>query len=155
MMSPQTRGKRLKQIMISPQTRGKRLKQIMMSPQTMGKRLKQIMMSQQTSGRRLSSGVWKPAGSAPSYLSQLLHLYSPSRSLRSSSDTRMLKLQRFSRKTHGFRTFSHFGPHIWNYLPQDIRHSATLSLSLKANWRHFSSQNISVKPHFLHSYQSV
>ena len=66
-------------------------------------------------------------GSAPSYLSELLHLYSPSRSLRSSSNTGMLKIQHFSRKTHGFRTFSHFGPHIWNNLPQDIRHSATLS----------------------------
>ena len=66
-------------------------------------------------------------GSAPSYLSELLHLYSPSRSLRFSTDTRMLKLQRFNRKTHGFRTFSNFGPHIWNNLPQDIRHSATLS----------------------------
>ena len=65
-------------------------------------------------------------GSAPTYLSKLLRLYSPSRSLRSSSDTRMLKIQRFNRKTHGFRTFSHFGPHIWNNLPQDIRHSATL-----------------------------
>ena len=66
-------------------------------------------------------------GSAPSCLSELLHLYSPSRSLRSSPDTRMLKIQRFDRKTHGFRTFSHFGPHIWNNLLQDIRHSATLS----------------------------
>ena len=50
-------------------------------------------------------------GSAPSYLSELLHLYSPSRSLHSSSDTRMLKLQRFIRKIHGFRTF----PHATNY----------------------------------------
>ena len=58
-------------------------------------------------------------GSAPSYPSELLHLYSPSRSLRSSSDTRMLELQRFNRKTHGFRTSSHFGSHIWNNLPQD------------------------------------
>ena len=66
-------------------------------------------------------------GSASSYLSELLHLYSPSRSLRSWSDTRMLKIQRFNRKTHGFRTFSHFGPHIWNNLPKDIRPSATLS----------------------------
>ena len=66
-------------------------------------------------------------GSAPSYPSELLHLYSPFRYLRSSSDTRMLKIQRFNRKTHGFRTFSHFGPHIWKNLPQDIRHSATLS----------------------------
>ena len=68
-------------------------------------------------------------GSAPSYLSELLvlHLYSPSRSLHSSSDTRILKLQSFNRKTHGFYTFSHFGPHIWNNLPQYIKHYATLS----------------------------
>ena len=72
-------------------------------------------------------------GSAPSYLSELLHLYRSQKrkkvlpALRSSSDTRMLKIQRFNREIHGFRTFSHFGPHIWNNLPQDIRHSATLS----------------------------
>ncbi len=75
-------------------------------------------------------------GSAPSYLSELLHLYSHSRFLRSSSDTRMLIIQRFSRKTHGFHTFSHFGPHIWNNLPQDIRHSATLS-SFKSQLKTF------------------
>ena len=74
--------------------------------------------------------------SALSYLSELLHLYSPSRSLRSSSDARMLKFQRFNRKTHGFRTFSHFGPHIWNNLPQDIRHSATHS-SFKSQFKTF------------------
>ena len=66
-------------------------------------------------------------GSASSYLFELLHLYSPSHSLCSSSDTRILKLQRFNCKTNGFHTFSHFGPHIWNNLPQDIRHSATPS----------------------------
>ena len=70
-------------------------------------------------------------GSAPSYPFELLHLCCPSRPLRSSSDTRMFKLQRFNRKTHGFHTFSHFGPHIWNNLPQDIRHSATLSFFLQ------------------------
>ena len=75
-------------------------------------------------------------GSAPSYLSKLLHLYSPSSSLRSSSDTRMLKIQHFSRKTHGFRTFSHFGPHIWNNLPQDIRQCVTLS-SFKSQLKTF------------------
>ena len=75
-------------------------------------------------------------GSAPAYPSELLHLYRTSRSLRSSSDTRMLKIQRFNRKTHGFRTFSHFGPHIWNNLPQDIRHSATLS-SFKSQLKTF------------------
>ena len=81
-------------------------------------------------------------GSAPSYLSGLLHLYSPSRSLRCLS----LKIQFFNCKTHGFRTFSHFGPHIWNNLPP--RHQALCySLPSKANSRHFSSLNISIKPH--------
>ena len=60
-------------------------------------------------------------GSGPAYLSELLHVYTPSRALRS-SDTRMLKIQQCKRKTHGFCTFSCFGPHIWNSLPQDLRH---------------------------------
>ena len=66
-------------------------------------------------------------GSGPAYLSELLHVYTPSSTLRSSSDTRMLKIQQYKRKTHGFRTFSCFGPHIWNSLPQDLRHCSTLS----------------------------
>ena len=45
------------------------------------------------------------------------------------SDARMLKIQQYKRKTHGFRTFSCFGPHIWNSLPQDLRHCSTLSVS--------------------------
>ena len=93
-------------------------------------------------------------GSAPSYLSELLHLYSPYRFLHFSSDTRMLKLQRFNRKTHGFRTFSHFGPSIWNNLPPpDIRHSATLSSfksKLKTFLRIFQLSNT-----VHHPYQSV
>ena len=60
-------------------------------------------------------------GSGPAYLSELLHVYTPSRTLRSSSDIRMLEIQQYKRKTHGFRTFSCFGPHIWNSLPQDLR----------------------------------
>ena len=62
-------------------------------------------------------------GSAPSYLSELLHLYSPSRSLCSSSDTRMLKIQRFNRKNPWLRIFSHFQwpPHLEQSPP---RHQA-------------------------------
>ena len=70
-------------------------------------------------------------GSGPAYLSELLHVCTPSRTLRSSSDTRMLEIQQYKRKTHGFRTFYCFGPHIWNSLPQDFRHCSTLS-SFKA-----------------------
>ena len=53
-------------------------------------------------------------GSGPAYLSELQHVYTPSLTLCSSSDTRMLKIQQCECKTHGFRTFSCFGPHIWN-----------------------------------------
>ena len=83
-------------------------------------------------------------GSAPSYLSELLHRYSPFRSLRSSSNTRILKLQHLNRKTHRFCTFSHFGPHIWNNY-RKTSGNLLLPLSSKVNSKHFSSQNISVK----------
>ena len=76
-------------------------------------------------------------GFGPAYLSELLHVYTPSRTLRSSSDTRMLKMQQHKcKKTHGFRTLSCFGPHIWNSLPQDLRHCSTLS-SFKAKLKTF------------------
>ena len=75
-------------------------------------------------------------GSGPAYLSELLHVYTPSRALRSSSDTRMLEIQQYKRKTYGFRTFSCFGPYIWNSLPQDLRHCSTLS-SFKAKLKTF------------------
>ena len=75
-------------------------------------------------------------GSGPAYISELLHVYTPSRTLRYSSDTRMLEIQQYKRKTHGFRTFSCFGPHIWNSLPRDLRHCSTLS-SFKAKLKTF------------------
>ena len=37
-------------------------------------------------------------GSGPAYLSELLHVYTPSRTLCSSSDTRMLEIQQYKRK---------------------------------------------------------
>ena len=72
------------------------------------------------------------------YLSELLLVYTPSCTLRSSSDTRMLKIQQYKCKSHGFRAFSCFEPHIWNSLPQDLRHCSTLS-SFKANLKTFLS----------------
>ena len=64
-------------------------------------------------------------GSGPTYLSELLHIYTPSYTLRSSSDSRMLKIQQDKRKTHGFRTFTYFGPYVWNSPP--TRHQAMLN----------------------------
>ena len=75
-------------------------------------------------------------GSGLAYLSELLLVYTPSCTLRSSFDTRMRKTQQYKRKTHGFRAFSCFGPHIWNSFPQDLRHCSTLS-SFKAKLKTF------------------
>ena len=67
-------------------------------------------------------------GSGPTYLYQLLHIYTPSRTLRSFSNSRMVKIQQYKRKTHGFRTFTYFGPYVWNSLPHDIKQCCTPSL---------------------------
>ena len=61
--------------------------------------------------------------STPAYLSDLLHLYSPSRSLRSSADTRLLKIPLYKCKTKGHRAFSCFGPCVWNSLPLHIKNA--------------------------------
>ena len=45
------------------------------------------------------------SGTAPPYLSELLHLYSPSRSLRSAADTRIFRVPRMGRRTLGERSF--------------------------------------------------
>ena len=75
-------------------------------------------------------------GSGPADLSELLLVYTPSCTLCSSSDTRMLKIHQYKCKTDGFRTFSCFGPHIWNSLLQGLRHYSTLS-SFKAKLKTF------------------
>ena len=60
--------------------------------------------------------------------------------LHSSSDTRMLKIQQYKHKTYGFCTFSCFGPHTWNLLPQDL---------LKLDQKHSSSHPTTVSIQFL------
>ena len=45
--------------------------------------------------------------------SELLHLYSPSRSLRSATDTRIFRVPRMGRRTLGGRSFQYIGPVIW------------------------------------------
>ena len=64
--------------------------------------------------------------SNPAYLSDPLHLYFPSRSLRSGADTRLPKTALCKCKTKGGRTFSYFGPSVWNSLPLHIRNATTI-----------------------------
>ena len=72
-------------------------------------------------------------GLAPAYIRDLLHLYVPSRSLRSSSDV-LLRIPRSRLVSCGDRTFSYCAPRLWNNLPCEIRQSeslATFKSSLK------------------------
>ena len=59
---------------------------------------------------------------APVYLSDLFRVYSPSRQLRSSSDSRTLRIPHIKIKTFGHRSFSHAAHSVWNSLPREIRH---------------------------------
>ena len=63
---------------------------------------------------------------APPYLSDLLHLYIPSRSLRSSDDIRTFRIPK-RKKCQGQHTFPHLGPVIWNELPYSVTHAAAKS----------------------------
>ena len=51
---------------------------------------------------------------APVYLTDLLRVYSPSRQLRSSSDSRTLRILHIKTKTFGHHPFSHATPSVWN-----------------------------------------
>ena len=61
---------------------------------------------------------------APPYLSKLIHLYSPSPSLRSASDSRIFRVSRVCRRTLWERSFQYI---IWNSLPFSVRHATSLS----------------------------
>ena len=51
-----------------------------------------------------------------------LHVYTPTRSLRSSSDTRILSTPNVILKSYGQRSFAYHGPTTWNSLPLALRH---------------------------------
>ena len=62
------------------------------------------------------------SGSGPQYLSDLTHVYTPARSLRSSSDTRILNTPNVKLKSYGQRSFAYHGPTTWNSLPLIFRY---------------------------------
>ncbi len=61
---------------------------------------------------------------APQYLNQL-HVYTPSRALRSSSSISLV-VPRIRLTTMGARSYSYAAPRLWNSLPLDIRNSNCL-----------------------------
>ena len=62
----------------------------------------------------------------PSYLSDLLTIYTPARQLRSSADPCILCRPSVRTATFGQRSFSHCAPSVWNALPQHIRLSESV-----------------------------
>ena len=69
----------------------------------------------------------------PIYLSELLHLYTPSRQLRSSTDTRV---QNTILPNKVLWSFSYQAPFIWNQLPVSVHHSTSVS-SCKSSLKTF------------------
>ena len=69
------------------------------------------------------------------YISDLLHPYCPSRTLRS-LDASLLTVPRFSLETFGKKSFSVFGPTVWDSLPLSLRKSqcfTTFKVKLKTH----------------------
>ena len=64
-------------------------------------------------------------GLAPQYLAELLHVRTPTRALRSSSEL-LLVVPRSRLKTKGDRAFAVAAPKLWNCLPLHIRSAQTL-----------------------------
>ena len=62
---------------------------------------------------------------APVYLSELLEMYQPQRTLRSSS-MNLLSEKRSRLKQSGDRAYSVAGPKLWNKLPEVVRASSSL-----------------------------
>ena len=66
-------------------------------------------------------------GLSPSYLSDLLLTYEPSRTLRS-SDRGLLLIPKVRSKTHGEAAFHYYAPRLWNSLPEDLRAAASVDI---------------------------
>lgn len=78
-------------------------------------------------------------GLGPSYLSDLLLIYQPSRTLRSSG-TGLLTIPQVCSKTHGEAAFSYFGPRLWNSLPENLRAAETVDVFKKRLKTHLFNQ---------------
>ena len=69
-------------------------------------------------------------GKAPEYLSDLLELYKPSRTLRSVDQFLLVKHK--TRNSFGDRAFANSAPFLWNNLPFNIRSIETMSTFRKS-----------------------
>ncbi|GAA6104584.1 uncharacterized protein LOC116685831 [Tachysurus ichikawai] len=66
-------------------------------------------------------------GLAPAYLTELIKVYQPARSLRSSGHTSLIT-PKYSYQKFGGRSFAIKGPKLWNALPAHLRSITVLSV---------------------------
>lgn len=69
-------------------------------------------------------------GLGPSYLSELLLPYEPSRTLRSSG-TGLLIIPKARTRTYGEASFQHYGPRLWSSLLEDLRAAENIHIFKK------------------------
>ena len=73
----------------------------------------------------------------PSYLKDLICVYTPSRELRSSSDKFLLSKPFKKLDTFGKKSFHYAAPDVWNTLPYDIRSCSNFTSFKKLLKTHF------------------
>ena len=78
-------------------------------------------------------------GQAPTYITELIHPYTSSRSLRS-ADQHLLDPPKTRLKTKGDRSFEATAPRLWNALPLDLRRAPSEASFKKHLKTHFFRQ---------------
>ena len=69
-------------------------------------------------------------GESPQYLRDIIHRYTPTRTLRSSSRNE-LQIPKMKKHVHSKRAFSFSAPEFWNDLPENIKNSSSLAIFIK------------------------
>ena len=90
------------------------------------------------------------SGASPSYLAQLLHYLSPTRSSRSVSNELLMQPRSYA-KTYGDRTFAVHAPREWNLIRYEIRMFNTISIFKRAPETFLFSKYINNRPSFYRS----
>lgn len=79
-------------------------------------------------------------GESPVYIQNLLHVYVPTRNLRSQNNATTLVVPRGRKVMYGDRSFATAAPRLWNALPAGIRESRSVSSFKTSLKTHFFLQ---------------
>ena len=78
------------------------------------------------------------------YLQNLLKMYVPRRSLRSSHDNYVLIKPAMKYKSYGERSFSFYGPFVWNSLPFELRKCDNINIFKKQLKTYFFQKKLMI-----------